>query len=171
MLIGSIVGEKAAIGQEKYFGILKKQQKCVKENAGLQFFTAKLRDMIQWQDKDKKGRSIIMSDTKKSAKGPALRKEHDSMGEILVPCDKYWGAQTQRSFENFRIGTEKMPPEVISAFAILKKSAAQANCELGTLPKEKAVLIEKACEEILDAVSTATFPLRSGKPEAAPRAT
>ena len=70
-----------------------------------------------------------MSDTKKSAKGPALRKEHDSMGEILVPCDKYWGAQTQRSFENFRIGTEKMPPEVISAFAILKKSAAQANCE------------------------------------------
>ena len=100
-----------------------------------------------------------MSDTKKSAKGPALRKEHDSMGEILVPCDKYWGAQTQRSFENFRIGTEKMPPEVISAFAILKKSAAQANCELGTLPKEKAVLIEKACEEILDGSLDGNFPL------------
>lgn len=100
-----------------------------------------------------------MSDTKKSAKGPALRKEHDSMGEILVPCDKYWGAQTQRSFENFRIGTEKMPPEVISAFAILKKSTAQANCELGTLPKEKAVLIEKACEEILDGSLDGNFPL------------
>lgn len=90
---------------------------------GSNFSRQSLRDMIQWQDKDKKGRSIIMSDTKKSAKGPALRKEHDSMGEILVPCDKYWGAQTQRSFENFRIGTEKMPPEVISAFAILKISS------------------------------------------------
>ena len=112
-----------------------------------------------------------MSDTKKSAKGPALRKEHDSMGEILVPCDKYWGAQTQRSFENFRIGTEKMPPEVISAFAILKKSAAQANCELGTLPKEKPYSLKKPAKRSLTAVSTATFPLRSGKPEAAPRAT
>mgnify|MGYP000202376645 CR=1 FL=1 len=86
MLIGPIVGEKAAIGQEKYFGILKKQQKCAKENAGLQFFTAKLRDMIQWQDKDKKGRSIIMSDTKKSAKGPAFGKNMIPWGKSSSPA-------------------------------------------------------------------------------------
>ena len=62
-----------------------------------------------------------------------FRKEKDSMGEILVPADKYWGAQTERSLENFRIGTEKMPPEVIKAFCYLKKCAAQANNELGKL--------------------------------------
>ena len=55
------------------------------------------------------------------------RIEHDSMGEMKVPADKYWGAQTQRSFQNFKIGTEKMPKEVITAFAYLKKSAALAN--------------------------------------------
>ena len=62
-----------------------------------------------WMDKKK---------TKKTAAAqPAMRKEHDSMGEILVPADHYWGAQTQRSYQNFRIGTEKMPHEVIEAFA------------------------------------------------------
>ena len=55
------------------------------------------------------------------------RTEHDSMGEVQVPAEKYWGAQTQRSYENFKIGTEKIPEEVIRAFAILKKSAAVAN--------------------------------------------
>ena len=59
-----------------------------------------------------------------------MRKEHDTMGEIYVPEDKYWGAQTQRSFENFKIGTEKMPNRVIEAFAYLKKAAALANIEL-----------------------------------------
>ena len=62
---------------------------------------------------------------------PGFRREHDSMGEMWVPADKYWGAQTERSYENFKIGTEKMPAEVIDAFAILKKAAATANERLG----------------------------------------
>lgn len=60
-----------------------------------------------------------------------FRMEHDSMGEVKVPADRYWGAQTQRSFENFQIGIEKIPMEVIGAFAILKKAAAIANHRLG----------------------------------------
>lgn len=63
------------------------------------------------------------------------RTEHDSMGEVQVPAEKYWGAQTQRSYENFKIGTEKIPEEVIRAFAILKKSAAVANYRLGKMPE------------------------------------
>ena len=61
------------------------------------------------------------------------RIERDSMGEVRVPADRYWGAQTQRSYENFKIGTEKMPAEIIRAFAILKKAAALANHRLGKL--------------------------------------
>ena len=57
------------------------------------------------------------------------------MGEVQVPAEKYWGAQTQRSYENFKIGTEKIPEEVIRAFAILKKSAAVANYRLGKMPE------------------------------------
>ena len=63
------------------------------------------------------------------------RIEHDTMGDVRVPADKYWGAQTQRSKENFKIGNQKMPVEVIYAFAILKKAAAMANLECGVLPK------------------------------------
>ena len=62
-----------------------------------------------------------------------FRIEHDSMGEIKVPADKYWGAQTERSFENFKIGVEKMPQEIIEAFAYLKWAAATANLRLGKL--------------------------------------
>ena len=62
-----------------------------------------------------------------------FRIEHDSMGEVQVPADRYWGAQTQRSFENFKIGIEKIPMEIIRAFAILKKAAAMANNRLGKL--------------------------------------
>ena len=58
------------------------------------------------------------------------RLEHDTMGEVRVPADRYWGAQTQRSFENFRIGTEKIPPEVIRAFAVVKLAAARVNARL-----------------------------------------
>ena len=65
------------------------------------------------------------------------RTEHDSMGEAQVPAEKYWGAQTQRSYENFKIGTEKIPEEVIRAFAILKKSAAVANYRLGKCRKAR----------------------------------
>lgn len=89
------------------------------------------------------------------------RIEHDTMGEVKVPADKYWGAQTQRSRDNFKIGGEKnqMPMEIIRAFAILKKSAAETNSELGVLPKEKAELIGKVCDEILEEKLDDQFPL------------
>ena len=87
------------------------------------------------------------------------RIESDSMGEIKVSKDAYWGAQTQRSLENFKIGTEKIPPEVIRAFAILKKAAAQANYDAGKLPKKKKDAIVKACDEILKGKMAGQFPL------------
>lgn len=90
-----------------------------------------------------------------------FRIEHDTMGEVKVPSDKYWGAQTQRSSENFKIGgpTMKMPIEIIYAFAILKKSAAQTNEELGVLSKEKAELIAQVCDEIVNGKLDEQFPL------------
>ena len=89
------------------------------------------------------------------------RIEHDTMGEVQVPADKYWGAQTQRSRNNFKIGGEKnqMPIEITRAFAILKKSAAETNAELGVLAKEKANLIAKVCDEILAGELDDQFPL------------
>ena len=87
------------------------------------------------------------------------RLEHDTMGEVRVPADRYWGAQTQRSFENFRIGTEKMPPEVIRAFAVVKLAAARANAQLGVLDARRADAIETACHEILDGSLDGNFPL------------
>ena len=87
------------------------------------------------------------------------RIEHDTMGEVKVPADKYWGAQTQRSKQNFTIGAQLMPKEVIYAFAILKKAAAMANHECGVLPKEKMELIGKVCDEILAGKLDDQFPL------------
>ncbi len=87
------------------------------------------------------------------------RIEHDTMGEVKVPADKYWGAQTQRSKQNFTIGAQLMPQEVIYAFAILKKAAAMANHECGVLPKEKMELIGKVCDEILAGKLDDEFPL------------
>ena len=83
------------------------------------------------------------------------RTEHDSM----VPVDKYWGAQTQRSYENFKIGMEKIPVEVIKAFAILKKSAAVANFRLGKMPEGQKNCITKVCDEILTGKLEGNFPL------------
>ena len=77
------------------------------------------------------------------------RTEHDTMGEIQVPADKYWGAQTQRSLQNFQIGGERMPTEIIRAFGTLKKAAALTNRKLGKLPEEKAEIIVRVCDEIL----------------------
>jgi fumarate hydratase class II len=88
-----------------------------------------------------------------------FRIEKDSMGEIKVPADKYWGAQTQRSLENFRIGDQKMPVEIIRAFGFLKKSAALANFELGVLSKEKCDHIGKVCDEIIAGKLADQFPL------------
>lgn len=87
------------------------------------------------------------------------RIEHDSMGEVKVPADKYWGAQTERSFENFKIGTEKIPSEIIRAFAILKKAAALANFRLNKLDERRAGLICQVCDEILSGSLDAHFPL------------
>lgn len=87
------------------------------------------------------------------------RIEHDSMGEMKVPADSYWGAQTQRSYQNFRIGTEKIPGEIIAAFAVLKKAAAAANCGLGKLDEGRRDLIGRVCDEILDGSLDGNFPL------------
>ena len=77
------------------------------------------------------------------------RTEKDSLGPVEVPAEAYWGAQTQRSKDNFKIGGQRMPVEVIRAFAILKKAAAQANLALGVLSEDKTTLIGKICDEIL----------------------
>lgn len=87
------------------------------------------------------------------------RIEHDSMGEIQVPADRYWGAQTQRSFQNFEIGIEKIPMEVIRAFAILKKAAAMANNRLGKLDDKRLELISAVCDEISSGKLDGHFPL------------
>ncbi len=87
------------------------------------------------------------------------RIEKDTLGEIKVPIDKYWGAQTQRSLENFKIGEQKMPREVIHAFAILKKAAALTNAALTDFSEEKANIIAKVCDEILEGKLEDHFPL------------
>ncbi len=87
------------------------------------------------------------------------RIEHDSLGEVKVPADRYWGAQTQRSFQNFPIGTEKMPKEIIRAFAILKKAAAIANHNLGRLDEKRCKLIGQVADEILAGKLDDHFPL------------
>src|SRR3989338_11016494 len=78
------------------------------------------------------------------------RVETDSMGQINVPADKYYGAQTARSLIHFKIGTEHFQPVLIRALGIVKKAAAETNMELGLLPKEKATLIVRAAQEIID---------------------
>ena len=85
--------------------------------------------------------------------------EHDSMGEMRVPADALWGAQTQRSHENFPIGTETMPRGIVRAFAVLKKAAAQANAELGAITAEQRDAIAAACDEVLDGRLDDQFPL------------
>jgi len=87
------------------------------------------------------------------------RIERDTIGEIKVPQDKYWGAQTQRSKENFKIGGEKMPIEIIRAFAQLKKAAAISNNKLGKLSDAKTAAISKACDEVLEGKFNDHFPL------------
>ncbi len=90
---------------------------------------------------------------------PPTRIETDSLGEMEVPADKYWGAQTQRSLQNFKIGTEKMPQALIRALGIQKKAAAQANMELGALPTDIGSAIVAASEEVIDGTLAEHFPL------------
>jgi len=87
------------------------------------------------------------------------RIERDSMGEMQVPADRYWAAQTQRSFQNFKIGGELMPREITQAFGILKKAAARANFNLGKMDAEKKEAIEKACDEVIAGSLNDHFPL------------
>jgi len=90
-----------------------------------------------------------------------FRTEKDTMGTVQVPADKYWGAQTQRSIENFKIAQDinRMPKEIITAFAYLKKAAALTNRDAGVLPQDKCDLIGKVCDEILDGKLDSEFPL------------
>ena len=87
------------------------------------------------------------------------RIERDSMGEMQVPEDKYWGAQTERSYENFKIGVEKMPMQITRAFAMLKQACAIANNKFGKLDERRMNAIKQACDEILDGKLDGNFPL------------
>jgi len=88
------------------------------------------------------------------------RIESDSMGQIEVPANHYWGAQTERSMHHFAIGEDRMPPELIHAFALLKKAAALVNHDLGKLPRDKMELIVRAADEVIADKHQAEFPLR-----------
>src|ERR1700726_4140831 len=88
------------------------------------------------------------------------RMESDSMGQIEVPANVYWGAQTQRSLLHFNIGRDTMPPELIRAFGILKKACALVNLDLGKLSAEKAKLIVQAADEVIEGKLNDQFPLR-----------
>jgi fumarate hydratase class II len=91
---------------------------------------------------------------------PLVRVETDSMGEIDVPADRYWGAQTQRSLIHFNIGDDRMPREMIRALGVLKKAAALVNQDLGKLPEEKAKLITAAADEVIEGKLDEHFPLK-----------
>ena len=88
-----------------------------------------------------------------------IRMEHDTMGEIAVPAEHYWGAQTQRSIENFKIGGQRQPKEIIIAFAYLKEACALANAEVGKLSEQQAQAIAAACQEIRAGKRDEEFPL------------
>jgi len=105
--------------------------------------------------------TYLCGDNSKSTIFMDYRIEKDTMGEVKVPADAYYGAQTQRSIDNFKIAQDinRMPKEIIKAFAYLKKAAAITNLEAGVLPKEKSDLIGKVCDEILDGKLDAYFPL------------
>ena len=87
------------------------------------------------------------------------RIEHDTMGQVQVPADRHWGAQTQRSKDNFKIGGQRQPKEIITAFAFLKEACAQANAGVGKLTSEQAKAIADACGEIRTGKWDEEFPL------------
>ena len=88
-----------------------------------------------------------------------MRKEFDSLGQVEVPADHYWGAQTQRSLQHFNIGHDKMPVEVYHAYGYVKKAAAIVNGRAGRLPAWKASLIERVCDEVTSGALDAEFAL------------
>jgi len=87
------------------------------------------------------------------------RKEFDSLGEVEVPADRYWGAQTQRSLQHFNIGTDWMPREVYHAYGFVKKASAIVNTKAGRLPAWKGELIQRVCDEVISGALDEQFPL------------
>jgi fumarate hydratase class II len=101
----------------------------------------------------------------------ATRLESDSMGEIAVPADRYWGAQTQRSLQNFRIGGERMPVPLVRALGLVKQAAAETNMTLGVLDSKLGEAIAKAAAEVVAGKLDDHFPWWSGRPAPAPSPT
>lgn len=99
------------------------------------------------------------------------RTEHDSLGDVEVPAERLWGAQTQRSIEMFRISGERMPIALVHALALVKKAAALVNLELGLLPEAKARAIVAAADEVLAGRHDEEFPLVVWQTGAGPRRT
>jgi fumarate hydratase class II len=95
----------------------------------------------------------------------ATRTEHDTFGAIEVPATRYWGAQTQRSIENFPIGTHRMPLAVVRAFGLQKKAAAEVNRDLGALKPELAAAIIEAADEVIAGTLDEEFPLVAAAPK------
>jgi fumarate hydratase class II len=103
------------------------------------------------------GRTILTIPIGIDASG--TRRETDSMGEVEVPADRYWGAQTQRSLIHFSIGNDRMPKEVYHAYGYVKKAAAAVNADAGRLPRWKADLIARVCDEVIAGDLDEHFPL------------
>src|ERR1700756_4529305 len=121
-----------------------------------QAFTNKLQEQRRTRQVEKESKTMAaMSNV--SVMG--IRKETDSLGEVGVPSDKLWGAQTQRSLEHFSIGQDLIPREMITAYATLKKGAANANLASGRLDKDRHALIVRVCDEILPGQHHDMFPL------------
>src|SRR6266704_2686247 len=88
-----------------------------------------------------------------------MRREFDSLGDVQVPANRYWGAQTQRSLEHFNIGNDRMPKEVYHAYGYVKKAAAAVNTRAGRLPGWKGQLIQQTCDEVISGALDTEFPL------------
>jgi len=100
-----------------------------------------------------------MTSSAKSQRGNRTRTETDSFGPIEVPADRYWGAQTQRSLQNFRIGQDRMPIAIVRALGIVKLAAAETNRELGLLDQRRSRAIARAAREVIDGELDDHFPL------------
>src|SRR6266851_5705602 len=98
-----------------------------------------------------------------------MRREFDSLGDVEVPADRYWGAQTQRSLQHFNIGNDRMPKEVYHAYGYVKKAAALVNTRAGRLPEWKGQLIERVCDEVISGALDDNFPLYVWQTGSGPR--
>src|ERR1700759_1810831 len=113
--------------------------------------------------------SATPSRSQSSAQSPATRSETDSFGPIDVPADRYWGAQTERSRQNFRIGHDRMPMPIVHALGIVKLAAAETNLELGLIDQRRARAIIRAARELIDGKLDDHFPLVVWQPGSGPQ--